>query len=98
LTFSSTVDKRENAFGPEVDVVDAIVIFYFLLSSSETEMAWDGGVIISSAATAVTKTVNKTPFLRYLATMGGAMWLVERFRPARHGEKKALTRSPKLNE
>jgi hypothetical protein len=43
-------------------------------------MAWDGGLMISSASTVVMETVNKTPFLKYLAIMGGAMWLVERFR------------------
>jgi hypothetical protein len=51
-------------------------------------MAWDGA--ISSAATAMTETVNTTPFLKYLAILGGAMWLVERStvsRLARHGEK-----------
>jgi hypothetical protein len=66
------VNKRENGSGPEVDVVDVIIVlFYFLLSSLEKEMAWNG-VMISSAATALTETVNKTPFPKYLAILWGS--------------------------
>jgi hypothetical protein len=42
-------------------------------------MIWD--VAISNVATMVTDTVLSTPFVRYLAMLGGAMWLMERFRP-----------------
>jgi hypothetical protein len=60
------------------DEVDAILLVYFLA----IEIKMTRGEAVSSATTVI-GTVQSTPLLKYLAILGGAMWLVERFKPRR---------------